>query len=182
MKKALVIIDVQNDYFSEGAHELYEPDKALDMIQKLIHSFRKKNEGIYYIQQISDGSSNFFRPNTVGCQIHEKIKPQDNDKIIVKHYPSSFLGTTLHEELQKDEVDELVVCGMMTHMCVDTTVRVAKDYGYKMILISDGCATNDLEINGRKIEATVVQDTYLASLKHYFADIMTCEEFLEIQK
>ena len=182
MKKALVIIDVQNDYFPGGAYELYEPDKALDMIQKLIHSFRTKNEKIYYVQHISGESGSFFLPNTVGCLIHEKIKPQDNDKIIVKHYPSSFLGTTLHEELQQDEIDELVVCGMMTHMCVDTTVRVAKDYGYKMILISDGCATNDLEINGRKIEATVVQDTYLASLKHYFADIMTCEEFLEIQK
>ena len=179
MKKALLIIDVQNDYFPGGRHELFEPDKALNEIQKLIQHFRKSGEPIYYVQHISDPSGGFFLPDTEGCEIHHKIKPQENDKIIIKHHPSSFLETNLQEELQKDGIEELIVCGMMTHMCVDTTVRVAQNYNYKVTLITDACATRDLEINSKVIKASVVHDTYLASMEWVFAELFTCKEYLE---
>lgn len=181
MKKALLIIDVQNDYFPGGKNELFEADKALEVIKKLIAKFRGNDEPIYYIQHISAPTAKFFVPGSQGCEIHEAIKPRENDKVIVKHRPSSFLGTNLQEELQKDGTTELVVCGMMTHMCVDTTVRAAQDYNYKVTLISDGCATKDLERNGNTIPASVVQETYLASLQGMFATVMTGEEYLKEQ-
>ncbi len=179
MKKALLIIDVQNDYFPGGKHELFEPDKALNQIQKLIEYFRNNDEPIYYVQHISGSSGTFFLPNTEGCEIHNKIKPQENDKIIIKHHPSSFLDTNLQAELQKDRIEELIICGMMTHMCVDTTVRVAQNYNYKVKLITDACATRDLKINNKIIKASVVQDTFLASLEWIFAELFTCEDYLE---
>ena len=81
-------------------------------------------------------------PNTDGARIHREIKPQDSEKIIEKHYPNSFYETDLHEKLKRDSITELVVCEMMTHMCVDTMVRAAKDLGYQVTLILNACATN----------------------------------------
>ena len=66
-------------------------------------------------------------------------------------------------------MEKLIVCGMMTHMCVDTTVRAAMDYGYEVTLVADACATKDIEINGEVIPAETVQKTYIASLAGIFA-------------
>ena len=66
----------------------------------------------------------------------------------------------------------IIVCGMMTHMCVDTTVRAAMDHGYEVSLVADACATMDLEINGEVIPAETVQKTYIASLAGIFAKIV----------
>ena len=148
MKKALLIIDVQNDYFPNGNCELSKPEEALNIIKKLLGYFRKQDLPVFYIQHFSTAQATFFVPNTDGVKIHKDIKPLDTETVIVKHYPNSFYETKLQDELMKKDITDLVVCGMMTHMCVDTTVRVAKDYGYGITLISDGCATKDLEWNG----------------------------------
>ena len=156
MKEGLLIIDVQNDYFTGGKCELYQSEKALNAIKELI---------------------SFFVPNTDGVNIHEEIKPLPDEKVIPKNYPNSFLKTDLQDELKKEGITDLVICGMMTHMCVDTTTRAASDYGYKVTLISDACATKDLEWDGIKIPADVVQNVYMSSLNSTFADVVTNEEF-----
>lgn len=180
MKKALIVIDVQNDYFPGGKMELFEAEKALINVKKLVEEFRNKGDEtpIYFIQHIADKGSSFFEKDTLGCEIHEQIKPQANEKVIIKHYPNSFLGTNLQDELQKDKVSEVVVCGMMTHMCVDTTVRAAMDYGLKVTLISDACATKNLKYGDIVVEAGVVQVVYMASLQGRFAEVMKCQEYL----
>ena len=177
MNKALLIIDVQNDYFPNGKAELNQSEEALSTIKRLLEHFREKGYPIYYIQHVSEKDGGWFVPETEGVKIHEDIHPLAAEKVIIKHHPSSFLGTNLQEELQKDFIDELVVCGMMTHMCVDTTVRAAKDYGYSSTLISDACTTFDLEWNKERIPAEVVQKVYLASLHPYFADVKTCDDY-----
>lgn len=82
----------------------------------------------------------------------------------------------------KNEITDLVVCGMMTHMCVDTTVRAAKDYGYNITLISDGCTTKDLACYGDKVSASTVQSVYMASLNQEFATVTLSTEFLSKYK
>ena len=171
MKKALLIVDVQNDYFPDGKCRLHKPEEALNTIKGLLKSFREQNLPAIYVQHVSTMQADFFIPNTEGVQIHKDIKPLDTEAVIVKHYPNSFYETDLHNELMKNEVTELVVCGMMTHMCIDTTIRAAKDYGYKITLISDGCATKDLEWNGVTLPASLIQSTYMASLNQKFANI-----------
>lgn len=118
----------------------------------------------------------------MGVEINKGIEPLDKETVIVKHYPNSFYKTKLQEELIKNDVTDLVVCGMMTHMCVDTTVRAAKDYGYKITLISDGCATKDLEWNGDTLSASIVQNVYMTSLNQKFATVTTSMEFLSKYK
>ena len=94
------------------------------------------------------------------------------DKLIVKYFHNSFLETELDPYLKDKCIRKLIVCGMMTHMCVDTTVRAAMDYGYEIDLVADACATMDLEISGEIIPAQVVQKTFIASLAGVFANII----------
>lgn len=172
MKEALVIIDVQNDYFPGGANELKHPLEAEEKILSLISESRKAGRPIVYVQHINPPDDYFFLEGSKGAEISERIKPRAGDKVIVKHYPNSFSGTDLDEYLKSLSVDTLIVCGMMTHMCVDTTVRAAMDYGYKVKLVADACATMDLSINGETIPAEIVQKTFLASLDGVFATII----------
>lgn len=175
MKKALLIIDVQNDYFPGGKCQLYKPELALDTIKNLLQEFRKRKLPIIYIQHESIQGT-FFNPDTEGIKIHHDIEPLSKEIIVTKHYPNSFYKTDLQNKLVENEVTELVVCGMMTHMCVDTTVRAAKDYGYKVTLVSDACATKDLEWDNSTLSAEFVQKTYMASLNQKFAKIVLGSE------
>ena len=172
MQEALLVIDVQNDYFPGGTCELYQAYEAEDRIKSLIKESRTLQRPIIYIQHINPPDETFFLEGTYGCEISERIKPLLDDKVIVKYYPNSFLETELDSYLKEKGIKKLIVCGMMTHMCVDTTVRAAMDYGYEVDLVADACATMDLEIAGEIIPAQTVQKTFLASLEGVFANII----------
>lgn len=172
MNEALLVIDVQNDYFPNGANELYKVQEAENKILDLISASRACDRPIIYIQHINPPDDYFLLEGTHGAELSDRIKPQANDKIIIKRYPNSFFETELNDYLHTLGVDTLIVCGMMTHMCVDTTVRAASDYGYKVKLVSDACATMDLNLNGEIIPAETVQKVSLASLNEVFAEIV----------
>lgn len=172
IQEALLIIDVQNDYFPGGTCELYHAYEAEDRIKLLIEESRRVRRPIVYIQHINPPDETFFLEGTYGCEISERIKPLSVNKVILKYYPNSFLETELDSYLKEQGIRKLIVCGMMTHMCVDTTVRAAMDYGYEVDLVADACATMDLEISGEIIPAQLVQKTFLASLDGIFAHIV----------
>ena len=172
MNEALLIIDVQNDYFPGGANELVRPLEAEKRIQELIAESRACGRPVIYIQHFNAPSDTFFLEGTYGAEISERIRPAAGDKVIVKRYPNSFLETELDSYLRSLEADTLIVCGMMTHMCVDTTVRAAMDYGYRVKLAADACATMDLEMNGETIPADMVQKAFIAALDGVFAEII----------
>ncbi len=172
MKEALLIIDVQNDYFEGGACELHNAREAESHIADLIQESRELGRHIIYIKHINQLDDDFFVEGTYGCEISDRIKPLPTDTVIVKYCPNSFLGTELNDCLRSLGVEKLIVCGMMTHMCVDTTVRAAMDHGYDVTLVANACATMDLTINGETIPAETVQKTYIASLAGIFAKIV----------
>lgn len=176
--KALLIIDIQNDYFPGGKAELVNPELALEQAAKILHQFREKRLPVIHVQHINvrEGAS-FFLPDSDGAKIHERLSPQKGEHLVVKNYPNSFYKTDLVRLVNEHHISELVVCGMMTHMCIDTTVRAAKDHELPVTLISDACATKDLEFGGLKIYADQVQAAYLAGLSGMFAQIKTTMEF-----
>lgn len=179
--KALLIIDIQNDYFKGGSCELVNPQIASSNAKKLLENFRKKDLLIFHIQHISTKqNATFFLPNTNGVLIHEDVKPLENEIIISKNYPNSFLKTSLLEELKKQDIKELIICGMMTHMCIDATTRAAFDLGFDCIVAYDSCCTKDLEFNKNKIMAQDVHDSFMASLNGIFARVLNTDEILEI--
>lgn len=178
MSKALILIDIQNDYFENGANPLVGSDSASRKARLVLEQFRKEKLPVIHIQHLSvRAGATFFIPETFGAEIHSNVKPQDNEKVIVKHYPNSFIETKLQKYLTELGVTELVICGMMTHMCVDATTRVAKDAGFNCTLIGDACATKDLEIDGRKVAAIDVQHSFLAALNYYYASVTTAQKY-----
>ncbi|RZT96156.1 nicotinamidase-related amidase [Ancylomarina subtilis] len=180
MKTALVLIDIQNDYFKDGKMELYNPEKAGDNAKILLNAFRKNNMPVIHIQHLSTrAGSTFFIPKTLGAEINERVKPLNNEKIIIKHYPNSFRETNLWDYLKSMDIEKLVICGMMTHMCVDATVRAAKDYGFECLVVGDACATKNLEINHETVKASDVQKAFLSALNYFYASVVTTEQFLK---
>ena len=174
--RALLLIDIQNDYFPGGRMELYDSETAGDKARLLLDEFRKKALPVIHIQHISlDPETGFFLPNTAGVEINKRVKPLIGETVIQKHYPSAFRETSLLQHLRSEGIDDLVMAGMMTHMCVDTTVRAAYDLGFACVLAHDACATLDLSFAGKTVAAEDVQCAYLASLDGVFAQISDAE-------
>ena len=179
MKTALVLIDIQNDYFKGGKMELYYPEKAGDNAKDILVSCRKEKMPIIHIQHLSTRpNSTFFIPKTSGADINERVKPLSNEKVIIKHYPNSFIDTDLLDYLRSIKTEKLIICGMMTHMCVDATTRAAKDLGFECIVIGDACTTKNLEINDETVNATEVQKSFLGALNYYYSSVITTKQFL----
>lgn len=183
MKTALLIIDIQNDYFEEGSNPLTNAKQACENARLVLDSFRKKNQPVIHIQHLSlRPGATFFIPNTRGAEIHSNVRPLDNEKVITKNYPNGFRETELLEYLKLLDIKELVVCGMMTHMCVEATVRAAKDFGFICTLVEDACATKDLEIKGKIVHAADVHTSFVAALAYFYATVVSTPDFLEVWK
>ena len=116
--------------------------------------------------------------DTPGSEIHGAVKPLDGEPVIIKHAPDAFFQTDLHDALSRAGIRKLVVCGMMSHMCIDTSVRAARNHGYDITLLHDACATRDLSWNGKTIPAATVHEAFMAALHGAFADVRTTGDFL----
>lgn len=179
MKKALLLIDIQNDYFQNGAMTLSGSEKASENAKLLLDKVRKDCIPVIHIQHIATRpGSTFFLPGTKGSEIRENVKPLSEEKIIIKHYPNSFRETELHSYLRSKNITDLVICGMMTHMCIDATIRAARDFGFNIELIGDACATRDLQINGRTVKAEEVHYSFLAALSTFYSSVKTTKQYL----
>jgi len=178
---ALVLIDIQNDYFPGGNMELVGSEPAGKNAAKLLSRFREKELPIFHVQHISTRpGSTFFLPNTNGVDFHTSVSPLGGEIVIPKNYPNAFHETTLLSKLRELKINSLVIAGMMTHMCIDTTVRAAYDFGFSCIVAHDSCATRDLIFKSESIPAHYVHAAYMASLSGMFAHIeetkTVCEE------
>jgi nicotinamidase-related amidase len=178
MSTALIIIDIQNDYFPNGKMELSKPVKAADNAAKILERFRKNNGNIFHIQHISDEGASFFLPNTKGAKINGSVLPIDGENIIIKHTPNSFFKTELESKLREKEVAKLVICGMMSHMCVDATVRAAMELGFEISLIEDACTTTDLVYKDKIVSAEQVHYAFMGALNGIYANVVSTEDYL----
>jgi nicotinamidase-related amidase len=177
MANALLIIDIQNDYFPGGAMALHQPEAAAANAAKLIAAYRQKGRPVIHVQHLSTRpGATFFLPNTPGAEIHASVRPQPGETLIQKNFPNCFRGTNLLEHLRGAGIDALTIAGMMTHMCVDTTTRAAADLGFACSLAHDATATRELAFGGAKVPAEQVQLSYLAGLNGLFAKVQTAEE------
>jgi nicotinamidase-related amidase len=176
MSKALLVIDIQNDYFPGGKMELVGSAAAALQAARVQRHFRERGLPVINVQHVAKGpSATFFLPETHGVEIHESVAQVDGEHLVVKHFPNSFRETRLADILATLGVTELTVVGMMTHMCVDTTVRAANDAGFKVTLVGDACATKDLEFDGRTVAAADVQVSYLAAIDGSFAVVLSAD-------
>lgn len=179
MKSALILIDIQNDYFENGRMELFAPEKASQNTGEILQKFRTEKLPIIHIQHKSTNpGATFLLPETTGSEIHKSVEPIEGEKIVIKNFPNGFRETDLLETLKEQGIERLIICGMMTHMCVDSTTRAAKDFEFDCIVIGDACATRTLEINGEKVDANEVQKSFLSALSFFYAEVLNTKEYL----
>jgi nicotinamidase-related amidase len=176
---ALIIIDIQNDYFPGGKMVLDKAIEAADKASDMLAYFREKSLPVFHIQHesISDGST-FFLPGTEGQKINTKVKPLKNEIVIKKNFPNGFIQTDLENRLKELKIERLVITGMMTFMCVDATTRAAKDLGFHCTLIHDATAARALEFNGKSVTADQVKISFLSALSMICDCVTSCEDFL----
>jgi nicotinamidase-related amidase len=171
--RAFVIIDIQNDYFPGGSMELEGADAAAANASRALGRMREQGVPIFHVRHLSTRpGATFFIPGTPGAEIHGAVKPHGGETVIEKNFPNSFRGTSLERALQDAGAKELVVAGMMTHMCVDATVRHAADLGYKVTLLGDACATRAQAFGGETVPARHVHAAFLAALNGFYAKVI----------
>jgi len=177
--KALVIIDIQNDYFPGGNWTLVDADAAADNAAKALAAARARGDLVIHVRhEFESADAPFFAPGSEGAQIHPKLAPQGDEAVVLKHKVNAFLDTPLQSLLEQRRISELSVVGSMSHMCIDAAVRAAADLGYTVKVLHDACATRDLEFNGVTIPAAQAHAAYMASLAFAYAQVLSTADWL----
>lgn len=178
MKNALLVIDVQNDYFPGGRMELVNPLAAARNAYELLQCFREHGLFHVHIQHVATKpGATFFLPGDRGADIHESVAHFEGEPLVIKHHPNAFRETRLEEMLRANGIERVIITGMMTHMCVDATARAAADLGYKVIVVQDACATRDLKYEETVIPAELVHKAFLAALRSY-GDVLPANQVM----
>lgn len=165
---ALLIIDIQEFYFPEGFNPLVKTEKASQQAGRLLTHFRDNNNLVVHIKHASSKDS----------LIHYNVQPTDNEIVITKHHVSSYRDTKLLDYLKQHNINQVVICGMMTHMCVEAAARTSDDFGFNVILIGDACATRDIIYKNDTVKAADVHASTLGTIDRYYGRVMTTDEYL----
>ena len=178
-KRAVVVVDLQNEYLPTGKLALAGIHDALNNAARVIADARTKGDMVINIRHEStDPDAPVFQQGTDGVQIHESVAPAQGEPVIVKNFPNSFLKTNLKELLDEQGIEEVTVVGAMSHMCIDATTRAASDFGYKTTVVHDACATRDLEFRGETVPAAQVHTALMSALAFGYASVVTADEYL----
>ena len=175
----LVLIDIQNIYFMPGEYQLYEPEKAANNAGQLLKLYRQMHWPIVHVRhrfRLQDCDAREF---SMLNDFYTEVVPLSGERVIYKDFPNAFQDTELLEYLRSIETKKLVVAGMMTYMCVETTVRACQLYDYHVSVVGDACATKALSWQGKDIPAETVQAVYLAGLTGMFAKIVTTKDVID---
>lgn len=178
-KRALVLIDIQNDYFPGGRWALSGMEGAADNAARVLAAVRAAGDLVVHVRhEFPTPDAPFFAPGSVGAEIHPKVRALEGEPCVLKHHVNSFRETDLQAILGLHGVEEVVICGAMSHMCVDAGTRAASDLGYKCVVVHDACATRDQEFEGVTVPAAEVHAAFMAALRFGYARLVSAEEYL----
>lgn len=178
-KRAVVVIDLQNEYLPTGKLPLTGIETAVANAAKVIADARTRKEPVIHIQHVfANNEMPVFEPGSNGIEIQPAVAPAADEPVVVKNHVNSFRDTELKRLLEERDVAEVVVVGAMSHMCVDAGVRAAADLGYSVTVVHDACATMDLEFGGTTVPAAQVHATMMAALGFAYAKLKSTQEYL----
>lgn len=180
MNTALLLLEIQNDYFPNGRVPLERSQEASAKAKIILDAYRENKLPVIHVQHIStQPNAAYLLPCTKGAEFHESVQPIKGEMVIKKHYPNSFKDTALLNHLIKNQINHLVICGMMSHLTVDATARAAYDLGFSITVLHDACAAKQLEFNNTIIPAQTVQNAFLAALQPIYGNVFTVDEVLQ---
>jgi nicotinamidase-related amidase len=175
---ALVMVDCQNTYRT-GVMQLTNVEPAILEAQKLLRLARELKVPIIHIQHDAGPGSPYDVTAEIGA-ISTEVAPQSGEDVIVKHFPNSFVETSLETKLRSLRVENVVLAGFMTHICINSTARGAFNLGFKPTIVATACATRSLPTaDGKVIDAQTIHESTLASIRDLFAVVVDDVEALE---
>eukprot|EP00995_Heteronema_vittatum_P007637 NODE_2789_length_740_cov_245.797395_g1963_i0.p1 GENE.NODE_2789_length_740_cov_245.797395_g1963_i0~~NODE_2789_length_740_cov_245.797395_g1963_i0.p1 ORF type:complete len:209 (-),score=76.48 NODE_2789_length_740_cov_245.797395_g1963_i0:114-668(-) len=177
---ALVVVDLQNEYFPGGKMELVGILEAAVQARRVLDDARARKWPIFHIRHVMPGAdAPAYVAGTPGVEPHDSVAPQEGEPLITKNQVNCFRDTTLLEDLKAKGVTDLTIIGAMTHVCIDSATRAAVDYGFKVTLVHDACATKDVEFNGVTASAAQVQASYMAALGWLYCTAVSTDDYLK---
>jgi len=180
MKRALLVIDVQNEYFT-GRLPIKYPYESLENILKSMDEASKHGIPIILIQHTAlQKDSKTFVKGSNEWEIHDEIKERKYNLIVEKNLPGSFTGTNLEDLLRKMNVDTIAICGYMTQMCCDTTARQAFHLNFSVEFLSDATGTLDISNSAGTISAEELQKAILITQEMKFSRVLTTDKWINL--
>jgi nicotinamidase-related amidase len=176
-KRAVIVIDLQNEYWPSGGLALENIEGAAANAARVVAHGRQAGDLIVNVRHEMLGST-VFAPGSKGAEINDVVAPGEGEPVITKNFPNAFRDTGLRDLLDGKEIEEVVVIGAMSHMCVDATVRAASDLGYRTVTIHDACATRDLEFNGATVPAAHVHAAIMAAFDLAYGEVIATDDFI----
>lgn len=178
-KRAVIIVDLQNDYLASGSFALTGIDAAAANAARIVEAARGKGDRIVHVHHIAkEADSPLFAPGTDGIHPIPAVKPQDGDTVIIKNHPNSFRETTLQQALQADGIEAVTIVGAMSDVCIDATARAAADLGYDLTVVHDACATRDKTFGDSVVPAAQVHATIMSALEFGYGKVTTTADYL----
>lgn len=179
-KRALLLIDIQKDYFPGGKWPLMGIESAAERAARVLAVARERGDLVIHVKhEFPSADAPFFVMGSEGAEIHPSVEAREGETVVLKHHVNAFKETGLKGLLEHHGVEELVICGAMSHMCVDAGVRAASDLGYRSVVVHDACATRDQEFAGKLVPAADVHAAFMAALGFAYARVVSAEEYLQ---
>jgi len=178
---ALLLIDLQKgfddqEYWGGNRNNKDAEKKSAEILNR----WRQVNLPVFHIIHSSLNPISRLHKTHSGFQIKDEVKPIEGETVIIKNVNSAFIGTNLKELLDNQKITSLVIVGLTTNHCISTTTRMAGNFGYNTILVSDATATFDrIGINGEKFSSEIIHQTTLANLNKEFAEVIDKNELLK---
>ena len=176
MNRALLVIDVQNEYFT-GALPISHPTGHLETILKVMDAAAGRIPTIVIQHHFDDLP--IFRKGSQAWELHPEVAARPRDLLIEKSLPGSFTHTPLEEWLRKRGITTVAIAGYMTHMCCDTTARQAVHLGFKSEFLSDATGTLALDNAGGRVTAEELQRSVLAAQAQLLSEVLSSSEWVE---
>ena len=179
---AFVAIDVQIDYFPRGRFPNFGARSALKKTLVLRDWARTLGLPVFWVRHTSPSNARFFREGTPGRELHPALTPLPGEPIIDKRDPNSFVGTDLEAQLRARGITTVVWCGMMSWMCIDTTVRSAKDRGFTNLLAHDACAAGWLKGPYGVVTPWAAHKAFVSALGFRHATVMSTKDVVALDR
>jgi nicotinamidase-related amidase len=177
--KALVLVDIQNDYFEGGDWPVADMQTVANNAARLLDHARVQGDLVIHIRhEMASDTAPFFRPGSKGAEINNSVAPIGDEPVIVKARPNSFVGTNLLDRLQQAEVESVVICGAMSQMCIDATTRAAVDFGFQVSVAQDACGAKEMSFGTVTLSAEQVHAAFMAPLAMSYAQVVTTDDLV----
>ncbi len=176
-KRAIIVVDLQNDYFPGGRFPLVGVNEAAANAARVIAAARAAGDLVVHIRhEFTAPDAPFFAPGSTGAEINPVVQNREGGPVIVKNFINSFRETALKSVLDAGDIEEVVIVGAMSHMCIDGITRAAVDFGYKAIVVHDACATRDLSFADVTVPAAQVHAAFMAALGFAYATMVSTDD------